>query len=313
VPTLTLDCHYLRPQFAAAFVVVEGDHVAFVEANTAHALPHLLEGLRQAGRTPDQVDYVAITHVHLDHAGGVGALLAQCPRATVLAHPRATPHVVDPARLEASARKVYGDAAFDTLYGRLQPVDPSRIISVEDNQVIFLGSRPLRFLHTRGHANHHACILDETDGTVFTGDAFGLCYPFLQDRGLFIFPSTSPTDFDPVEARASVKRIVETGARRALLTHYGEVTDLAGAASQLVEHLDFAEGLLLRAVDSDLPDDALETLCRGALEEDMRRHVERHGLPAAGDAWELLEMDVRINAQGVAHVARKRRAARVHG
>jgi glyoxylase-like metal-dependent hydrolase (beta-lactamase superfamily II) len=306
----TVDCHYVLPQFAAAFLLIEGDRAAFIETNTSRARPHLLAALAAAGLSPEQVDHVIITHVHLDHAGGASALMESCPAATLLAHPRAAPHAIDPSRLVASARKVYGDEAFDQLYGQINPIAADRVRTFQDNETLTWGARTLRFLHTRGHANHHFCILDEREEAIFTGDAFGLCFPALQAGGLFVFPSTSPTDFDPDEARKSVRRIVETGARRAFLTHFGEVTDLAGAASQLIAHLDRAEQLRDGAAASDQPDAALDAWVLPQLRAHFEASLAARGLSLGGEIAEVLRVDLDLNSQGIAHAARKKRAGK---
>ena len=116
---MTIDCDYVLPQVACAYLRIQGDEAAFIETNTTHAVPKLLSTLAAEGMKPEQVRYVIITHVHLDHAGGTSALLAACPNATVLAHPRAARHLVDPEKLVASARAVYGEAKFDALYGKI--------------------------------------------------------------------------------------------------------------------------------------------------------------------------------------------------
>lgn len=305
-PPVTIDCDYLFARFAAAYLLTEGDRALFVENNTAHSVPRLLAALKTSGVSPENVEFLIITHVHLDHAGGTSALLEKCPNATVLAHPRAAPHVIDPSRLVASARKVYGDAEFERLYGTINPVPASRVRSPNDGERVQFGERQLHFIHTRGHANHHMCVLDETSEDIYTGDAFGLAYPDLQADGLFIFPSTSPTDFDPEEARKSVRKIVGAGARRAWLTHFGLVTDLAGAASQLVEWIDFSETLLEEAVRSPEQDSALAGGCETKLRVRLKKALEgRSRLPA--NVWDLLKLDIELNAAGIAHVAIKRR------
>src|SRR5699024_856348 len=215
----------------------------------------------EQGLTPEQVEYLIITHVHLDHAGGTSKLAKACPNATVVAHPRAAPHVIDPSKLVASASAVYGEAEFERLYGRIEPVAEARVKVMEDDETLRFGGRELRFLHTRGHANHHFCIKDSASGAIFAGDAFGLIYPALQAEGTFAFPSTSPTDFEPDLARDSIRRLVEEKPSRLYLTHFGAVTDVDTAAGQLTRHLDFAERLRDDAEASDLPDEALTDYC----------------------------------------------------
>lgn len=306
---LTIDCHYQdRPQFAAAYLIVEGERAAFVDNNTSRALPRLLAALETAGLEPTQVEYAIITHVHLDHAGGTSALTEACPNATVLAHPRAARHVVDPDKLISSASAVYGEEEFRRLYGDIEPVPEQRVRIMQDGETLKFGRRELTFLHTRGHANHHFCIADSASNSLFTGDAFGLVYPALQGQGTFAFPSTSPTDFDAELARESVQRIVASGAERLFPTHFGELTDIRTAAGQLIRHLDFAEQLMLDAEASDLPDEALTGFVHTRLRDYFAGCLDGHGtLGAERATWHWLELDIDLNSQGIAFAANKRR------
>lgn len=305
----TIDCNYLdRPRFAAAYLVVDGDEAAFVDNNTRHAIPKLLEALAETGLSPEQVRYLIVTHVHLDHAGGTSALADACPNATVLAHPRAVPHILDPSRLVGSASAVYGKERFERLYGVIEPVPDGRVREMGDDERLEFGQSTLTFLHTRGHANHHFCIADESRGVVFTGDAFGLHYPDLQGPGTFAFPSTSPTDFDAELARDAIRRIEALTADVVYPTHFGPVTDIAGSAAQLIRHLDFAEQLLEDAFASGLPDDSLEDYLKPRIRDYFAGLFDQHGqLGASADAWEIVNMDIELNAQGIAFAANKKR------
>lgn len=309
----TIDTRYLgMEQVAAAYLIREGDEAAFVEVNTTSALPRLLEALEASGASPEQVRWVIVTHAHLDHAGGAWAVMERCPNATLLAHPRAAPHLIDPSKLERSARQVYGDETFDALYGALKPIDASRVRTMDDEEELAWGSRTLRFLHTRGHANHHFCIVDSGTNTVFTGDAFGLCYPALQSGGRWVFPSTSPTDFDGPAAIASVERIVATGAEAAWLTHFGRLDDLAGAAVQLTDLLQKSTALAEEADAAGLEGEALEAHCREAVRSWFAEATTKRGL-SGPEVDELLALDIDLNAQGVAFAVTKARYKRSRG
>ena len=300
----TIDTHYLdRARFAAVYLVIDGDEAAFVDNNTNYAIPRLMAALDDAGMEPGQVRYLIVTHVHLDHAGGTSALAEACPNATVIAHPRAARHIVDPAKLVDSASAVYGAERFAELYGTIEPVPAGRVREMQDEETLDLGQRTLRFLHTRGHANHHFCIVDERAGAIFTGDAFGLHYPDLQGPGTFAIPSTSPTDFDAELARESIRRLVSLSPAVMYPTHYGAVTDIEPSADQLIRHLDFAERVMLDAFESDLGDDELEAYVKSRLTDYFRGLLDRHG--AGPDAWDLVGLDIGLNAQGIAFTANK--------
>lgn len=303
----TIDCGYLdEPGFAAAYLVRDGDRAAFVETNTARAVPRLLAALSAEGLRPEDVELVIITHVHLDHAGGASALMAACPNATLLAHPRAARHVIDPSKLVRSAEAVYGAERFAELYGTIEPLPEARVRVVQDAEALPFGARTFTFLHTRGHADHHMCVLDSGSNGVFTGDSFGLVYPALQHRGLFAIPSTSPTDFDPAAALETLTRIVATGAERAYLTHFGEHRDLAALADQLAPRVQAHGAIAEQAERAGLDGAELDAFC----EREVRAHFDallaRHGLDEPS-ARRLLETDIALNAQGVAFAVRRRR------
>jgi glyoxylase-like metal-dependent hydrolase (beta-lactamase superfamily II) len=140
----TIDTGYVRPRFDAAYLVVENGRGAFVDCGTNHSVDRLLAALAPAGLTPDDVDWLVLTHVHLDHAGGAGTLMQHLPNAQLVAHPRAAPHMIDPARLIAGAMAVYGEAEFTRHYGELLPVPAGRVVVADDGHVVDLAGRPLR-------------------------------------------------------------------------------------------------------------------------------------------------------------------------
>lgn len=304
---VTIDCCYLFPQFAASFLIREQEKGIFVENNTAHSIPILLDALKNENISPKNIEYLIVTHVHLDHAGGTSTLLKACPHAKVICHPRAAPHIVDPTKLINSARAVYGHEEYEKLYGQIDPIHPDRVKTVQDGESLQFGSRTLSFFHTRGHANHHICILDSTSEAVFTGDSFGIAYPALQMNGLFIFPSTSPTDFDPVEAKKSINKLIHLNPKRAYLTHFGEITDLQEAQRQLVRQLDFSESLLDKAIHSDYSDLDLLEFCEKEIRSFFELSLNEKKIVITPKIWNLIRLDIHLNAAGIAHVAKKRR------
>ena len=304
----TIDTEYLgHREMTAAYLLVDGDEAAFVETNTTHAVPRLLAALERAGLQPEQVRWVVITHVHLDHAGGASALMKACPHAMLLAHPRAAVHAIDPTKLVASARQVYGDEAFERMYGTIEGIDKRRVRALSDEETFGLGGSTLSVMHTRGHANHHFCVRDPAGEGVFTGDAFGLVYPAIQADGRWALPSTSPTDFDAAAARDAVARIVECGAKTAYLTHYGGFDDLDTIGIQLTEQLDAYGDIVEDAMESGIDGEALDAMCRERVAAIFERWLTSPARQQAIQPDGLLAMDLDLNAQGVAFAVRKRR------
>lgn len=306
---ILIDCRYVFPKYAAAYLIVEKKRALFVENNTSHAVLILLDELAKAGLKPTQVEYLIVTHAHLDHAGGSSALIQACPNATLLAHPRAAKHLIDPSKLIQGARQVYGDQVFEELYGQIDPIPANRVREIQDGEEIEFGSRLLRFFYTRGHAKHHFCVFDSRANGVFTGDSFGIAYPALQRKGLFIFPSTSPVDFEPNEARISIQKIMDSGAERAYLTHFGEVGEMSQAAGQLLGHLDFHEKLLDRVVSSNLDDKEKLSFCQKELNSYFHEKLSLIGLGSDSLLWDILRPDIELNAAGLVYASQKRKTA----
>ncbi len=298
----TIDCDVL-PRFTAAYLRIAGDECAFVEAHTVYALPRLLGALAEHGKRPEDVRWIVVTHAHLDHAAGAGGLLAACPHATLLAHPRAAQHLIDPAKLVASATRVYGEARFAALYGTIVPAPAERVRALDDGATFELGGATLRVHHTSGHAKHHFVVEDPALSTVYTGDAFGLVYPALQHAGRFAIASTSPIDFDPAEARKSLDLIVGLGADHACLTHFDAVSDVAEVAAQVRTWVDRSEGWLEECLATDAP---LEVQTARVAAQ-YRAALAAHRLTA--DDLSVLALDVDLNAQGIAVAAERRRKA----
>lgn len=299
----TVDCDYVQPLLACAYLRASGGECAFIETNTARAVPKLLAALAAQGHRPEDVRYVIVTHVHLDHAGGAHALMDALPNATLLAHPRAARHVIDPSKLVAGATAVYGAEHFAALYGTIRGVDASRVRALDDGAEVPFGAGVLRFLHTRGHANHHFVVHDPARDTVFTGDAFGLVYPQLQRRGLLAFPSTSPTDFDGPAAHEAVDRIVALGTGSACLTHFGEQTRLGEIAGQLHDWLSLSERLVEEA--RERPPAEREGFLEQRLTTAFDGVAARAGLALDVADRELVAFDRKLNAQGLAIAAGK--------
>lgn len=297
----------VTPRFTACYLRVAGDECAFIETNTAHSLPILLAALKERGLSRESVRYVIVTHAHLDHAGGAGVLMDACPNATLLAHPRAARNLIDPKKLIASATQVYGAERFAALYGVISPIPEARVLVQEDGAEVTLGGAPLRFLHTRGHAKHHFVVHDPALSAVYTGDTLGLVYPRLQRAGLFTLASTSPTDFEPAEARRSIARIVALGASTAYVTHFGGVSDVAAVGSQLSRCIDQSEAWLDEAARSDAPVAVLEARLRDQIRTAIDALAQERGLTLGLSDWDVLALDVDLNAQGIAFVAERMR------
>jgi glyoxylase-like metal-dependent hydrolase (beta-lactamase superfamily II) len=295
----TIDTGYQRAELAASHLLVQDEHAAFVDVGTALSVPRLLAVLRAKEISREHVDYVIVTHVHLDHAGGAGALMRHLPNARLVVHPRGARHMIDPAKLIAGAAAVYGESAMRARFGEILPVPAERVIEAADEFVLSLAERPLRFLDTPGHARHHFCVVDETSRGIFTGDTFGLAYPQLHStRGAFIFPTTTPVQFEPEALHASVDRLAGYGMEYLYLTHYGRVTDVPRLAEDLHHRID---ALVNLALESNVAgEDRQQRLLQG-MEAILLRELDAHGVTLSREeSLALMAMDLELNAQGLA-------------
>lgn len=292
-----VDTGFQRPRFDAAYLIVEAGRAAFIDCGTQHSQPRLLAALTQAGLSVEDVDWLILTHVHLDHAGGAGALMARLPNAKLVVHPRGARHMIDPSRLWAGASAVYGEAEMRRSYGCLLPVPAERVIEASDGHAVDLAGRVLRCLDTPGHAKHHNAIHDERSGCIFSGDTFGLSYrEFDTANGPFIVPTTSPVQFDPDALQASIRRLVALQPPAIYLTHFGPVADVRRLADDLHATIDAMVALArVHAGDSNR---------HVALVESMAQlyvgHAHAHGCKLTPvEIRELLGIDIELNAQGL--------------
>lgn len=281
----------------ASHLIVDSGRAAFVDTGTNDSVPLLLDALQQQNVDAGDVDFVFLTHVHLDHAGGAGTLMQALPNARCVIHPRGAPHMIDPARLMAGTEAVYGVEQARAMYGELVPIDERRCIIAADEQDFELGSRTLRTLHTEGHALHHYCLHDRLSHSVFTGDSFGVSYrEFDTAAGEFIFPTSTPTHFDPVAAHETVDRIMALEPQQLYLTHYSRVANLERLADDMHTCLDAYRDMAMAEIDSDDPYTPIYTTMRALLEERLLKHGwqgERERMHS------LLEIDIVLNAQGL--------------
>jgi glyoxylase-like metal-dependent hydrolase (beta-lactamase superfamily II) len=292
-----VDTGYVRPRLAASHIVVDGDRAAIVDTGPAPAAAYILDALQQLGIDRTQVDYLLLTHVHLDHAGGAGQLMAALPNARAVLHPRGAPHIIEPSKLVAGSVAVYGEQLFRQLYGEIVPVPADRVSTVQDGERLRLGARTFEFIDTPGHARHHYCAVDLDHGLIFSGDTFGISYrEFDTAAGPFVFPTTTPVQFDPPALHASIDRLMSYRPERIALTHFGPVGDLERLAAELHEWID--EFVSIARTHAGAQD--RHSCIANDMFERLSERLDRHGY--RGDAarrHELLDSDVELNTQGL--------------
>lgn len=292
------DAGYVRPLLAAIHLIVENGRAAIVDTGNNESLGAVERALAALDLAPECVDYVILTHIHLDHAGGAGAMMRAFPNARLVVHPRGARHMADPAKLVAGATAVYGAAEVRRLYGEVLPIDAARIVEATHELRLDLAGRELLCLDTPGHARHHICIVDRKSGGIFTGDTFGLSYRELDTDGRqFIFPTTTPVQFDPQAMHASLDLLMSYRPTAMYLTHYSQVVDVAAKAAELHRLIDAHLDIARREKDSG-PD--RHSRMRAMLAHLLVDEAKAFGcqLPPA-EILEIFATDLELNAQGL--------------
>jgi glyoxylase-like metal-dependent hydrolase (beta-lactamase superfamily II) len=294
---VAIDSGMFRPRMAACYLLETDSAVALIEVGNNASADRILKVLDSRGRRREEISHVIVTHVHLDHAGGAGELMERLPNARLAVHPRGARHLIDPSRLEASARAVYGDEEFDAMYGTLKPVPEDRVRIMEDGDSLSVGGRRLHFIDTPGHARHHFCVWDEQTRGWFTGDTFGLSYRELDTKnGAFIFPTTTPIQFDPPALHASIDRLMEKSPQNMYLTHFGRVQDVERLARDMKAGIDRFVEFAETHADAGDRTNGIESAMRGWLREGARQHGVELGEEQLSY---VLEGDIVLNTQGI--------------
>jgi glyoxylase-like metal-dependent hydrolase (beta-lactamase superfamily II) len=294
---VAIDSGLVRHQMAACYLLESDSSLAVIETGNNASTDRILEVISRRGRRIEDVSHVIVTHVHLDHAGGSGSLMRQLPNATLVAHPHGARHLIDPSRLEAGTRAVYGDDEFDAMYGTLVPVPEERVRIMEDGDSLEVGHRTLTFMDSPGHARHHFTVWDEASKGWFTGDTFGISYRELDtENGAFIFPTTTPIQFDPPALIDSIDRMMEKNPGNMYLTHFGRVQETGRLAEDMrqgvAQFVEFAEQFehdsdRTRSIESAM----MDWLCERARD---------HGVKLDDDSLqEVFAGDVLLNTQGI--------------
>ena len=297
-----IDSGYYSKDFASIYILRQNDKVAIIETGNNFSVSNIQKALEKDGLSFSDVAYVIPTHVHLDHAGGAGQLMKQCKDAKLIVHPRGARHMIDPQKLIAGATAVYGEKKFKELYGDIIPIEANKVIEAEDNFLLDFEGRELKFIDTPGHAKHHFCIWDKQTGTMFTGDTFGISYRDLDKDGeVYIFPSTSPVQFDPKALVESINKIMEYNPHRVCLTHFSAIKPSKQVVEQLIDGIKFVSDLAKKyATHNDA-----ELIIREKMMSYFLKGLSKIGVADLNFCRERLKLDVKINTQGLIYWQQK--------
>jgi glyoxylase-like metal-dependent hydrolase (beta-lactamase superfamily II) len=294
------DTRYFRRHHTSCAVVLDSGRAAIFDTGAPGNVDALVAGVESLGVAADAVDWVVVSHAHLDHMAGVGALMQRLPAARVAAHPSAVPHVMDPEKLEKGARAVFGDPFVEQYYAGVEPVAAARMVETDDGDSLTLGTRELQTIHAPGHAWHQQALWDARTATVLAGDAFGLSYPELEGAdGPFVILPTAPPQLAPEAMHETLDRIVALGPERVLPSHFAVIEQPRPVADALHRVMDEWLDLARQAASADGLTEQLAAACAADL--------ERRGRGEEVDTMRrLYGMDLEINAQGLWHWRRRR-------
>ncbi|MEX0765797.1 MAG: MBL fold metallo-hydrolase [bacterium] len=292
---ILIDTHYINTPEAIGVYLLLGDQPALIESGPALTLDHVIDGVRAAGLDPGNLRRLAVTHIHLDHAGGAGTLVHRFPHLQVYVHPVGAPHLIDPSRLLASAARLYGDH-LHRLFGEVLPVPADRVHILQDKEMVQLGSRTLLALDTPGHARHHHAYLDESTGDLFTGDVAGVSLP----GSRYVRAPSPPPELDIPAWEQSIRKILARHPKRLLLTHYGPHAWVEDLFNQLRERLHQGEMAVRDAIRQGLDEPAITERMRA---EAMGEIARRDG-PEAHARYEVI-MPIRQSVLGLIRYVEK--------
>ena len=256
-----------RPHTIATAIVRGAGTLALIDPGPSTCLESLDLGLQQQGLRLSEVTHILLTHIHLDHAGATGTIVRRCPHVHVLVHVRAAAHMADPAKLMASAARLYGDH-MDRLWGEFVAVPEKNLIAVAGGERIDAGGRTFEVAHTPGHASHHVSYFDRSSGVAFVGDTGGVCID-----GGYVLPPTPPPDIDIDAWKGSVARIDAWSPQTLFLTHFGPVQGATPHLQALMENLEATSGMVRARLSEPGTDQGKSRRFADDLQRELRRHM----------------------------------------
>ncbi|WP_147531783.1 MBL fold metallo-hydrolase [Bacillus marasmi] len=299
---------YLIDDFDLSWEERTGTYVLFeeeltiIETSASPSIPYLLQGLKELQISPEEVKYIIVTHIHLDHAGGAGLMLQHCPNAKVVVHPKGARHLADPSRLIAGARMVYGEK-FDALFDPIVPIPEDRLIVKNHEEELSIGQNcMLKFYDSPGHANHHFSIYYPPTNAMFTGDTSGVYYPQLHRDGVELYlPSTSPNQFDPDKMRQSLSMFEKLNLDHIYFGHFGGSENVNEIYSQVRMWLNIFVDTASEAYRNyEQTEDQVQATEKSILAK-VLDFLQSKEIPADHPAIEVIKLDINVCSQGLIH------------
>lgn len=278
--------------------LINSEKKTLIEVGASVSVPRILHALDELQIPYKDIQYVIVTHIHLDHSGGAGLLLKNLPNAKIVVHPRGARHLIDPSKLIASAQQVYGES-FDRLFAPIEAIPEDRVIVADDGMVLEIGeNRSLAFYDSPGHAYHHLVIHDPQSKGLFSGDAIGLTFPLFEELGVFYaIPTSSPTQFNPEAMMATIERVKKLGIANIHFTHYGTSRNAEEVMDRMLHMVPIYVKLAEKAYKNHPTWESIA--------EQLRKYyyaeLKELGVPDNHPYLDSLELDLELNAKGLLH------------
>ncbi|MGE7764312.1 MBL fold metallo-hydrolase [Peribacillus sp. NPDC096540] len=288
-----------RKNRTGIYVIADKD-ITLVETSASPSIPHLLKGLDDLGIAPEDITYIILTHIHLDHAGGAGLFLQHCPNAKVIVHPKGARHLEDPTRLIAGAKAVYAEE-FNKLFNPILPIPHDKMIIKQDRESLQTSdSSTLTFYDTPGHANHHLSIFDSVSKGMFSGDTVGIYYRELHEDGIeFYLPSTSPNQFNPEAMLAATDLYASIGVERIYFGHYGVSED----PNEVYKQLHYWLPIFVETAEAAFKEYASFKEQVAATSKNIFNTVASHlgeiGITKDHSVFEIIRLDINVSSMGL--------------
>lgn len=297
-----IDAHDLGRKARTGSYIIKEEKITIVETSASPSVPYILDGLKELKIQPSDVEYIIVTHIHLDHAGGAGLLLQHCPNAKVVVHPKGARHLIDPTRLIQGARAVYGET-FDSLFDPILPIPEEKLIVKEDQEELTIGPNcSLIFYDSPGHANHHFSIYDPISNGIFTGDTIGIYYhELVKDQIELYLPSTSPNQFRPDKMIEFAEKVQALGVSAIYFGHYGMSTNVNEVYTQLKRWLPIfvnAGNQSFKINPTASPTEHKDFI-KDIILKEVHAYLDKRKVPRNHDVYEIIEIDLDICAMGI--------------
>lgn len=290
------------PGRTGSYVIFEDD-LTIVETGPSPSIKYIKSSLEELGYSLQQVKNIIVTHIHLDHSGGAGLLMQQCPNAKIYVHPRGARHLQDPRKLAGAARAIYGES-FSDFFDPIIPIPEDKIIIKNEGDTLKIGSDCiLEFFETPGHSRHHLSIYDPVSNGMFTGDTAGVRYQQLTDGGIdFYLPTTTPNHFDPHAMKTSIQRFKDKKLERIYFGHFGMTQKPINALNEVSRWLDIfmEEAEHVYYGEKQGYDRLSERLLNRVISE-----LARLGVPEDHQVYTIIQLDLQICSLGIIEYLQK--------